>query len=204
MTDPVLYDYWRSSASYRVRIALNLAGLGYRAIPVDLRHGAQGRPDHRARNPQGLVPVLEIDGTTLTQSLAQRRDILRSRLGRRARELHREARGAEGPHLGVSPPDLPLRIALPVGVLGVPDGNAGATGLVDQVPDHLDGGLRVRVVQGAVRVGEVVLHVDDEEDAPRRVDGQPVGDVVLGDFHGLWHRPAGPGRGHEQRRVRTE
>ncbi|RVV97533.1 maleylacetoacetate isomerase [Mesobaculum littorinae] len=65
-----LYDYWRSSASYRVRIALNLAGLAYRAVPVDLLAGDQSAADHVARNPQGFVPVLDIDGLRLTQSLA--------------------------------------------------------------------------------------------------------------------------------------
>ncbi|AUQ55835.1 maleylacetoacetate isomerase [Phaeobacter inhibens] len=70
MSDVILYDYWRSSASYRVRIALNLAGISYRAVTVDLVKGEQVSPDHLARNPQGLVPVLEIDGLRLTQSLA--------------------------------------------------------------------------------------------------------------------------------------
>ena len=70
MTGTVLYDYWRSSASYRVRIALNLAGIAYHAVPVDLLRGEQKAPEHLARNPQGLVPVLEIDGQRLTQSLA--------------------------------------------------------------------------------------------------------------------------------------
>lgn len=65
-----LYDYWRSSASYRVRIALNLAGLDWTAVPVNLVEGAQRGKDHLARNPQGLVPVLEIDGQNFTQSLA--------------------------------------------------------------------------------------------------------------------------------------
>ncbi|WP_420586200.1 maleylacetoacetate isomerase [Ruegeria sp.] len=70
MSEVVLYDYWRSSASYRVRIALNLAGIAYRAVSVDLRVGEQKSQDHIGRNPQGLVPVLEIDGQRLTQSLA--------------------------------------------------------------------------------------------------------------------------------------
>ncbi len=70
MTDVVLYDYWRSSASYRVRIALNLAGIEYRQVVVDLVEGDHRSVDHLARNPQGLVPVLEIDGHSLTQSLA--------------------------------------------------------------------------------------------------------------------------------------
>ncbi|MDE4098449.1 maleylacetoacetate isomerase [Phaeobacter gallaeciensis] len=70
MTDVVLFDYWRSSASYRLRIALNLAGIEYQSIPVDLVKGEQRSPEHLARNPQGFVPVLEIDGLRLTQSLA--------------------------------------------------------------------------------------------------------------------------------------
>jgi len=65
-----LHDYWRSSASYRVRIALNLAGLAYESLPVDLDRAEQRGAAHLARNPQGLVPVLEIDGLVLTQSLA--------------------------------------------------------------------------------------------------------------------------------------
>lgn len=70
MTETILYDYWRSSASYRVRIALNLAGIAYRAVSVDLRSAAHKSDQHLGRNPQGLVPVLEIDGHQLTQSLA--------------------------------------------------------------------------------------------------------------------------------------
>ena len=65
-----LYDYWRSSASYRVRMALNLLGVGFEAIPVDLLQAEQVGAANMARNPQGLVPSVEIDGLTLTQSLA--------------------------------------------------------------------------------------------------------------------------------------
>lgn len=65
-----LYDYWRSSASYRLRIALGLAGLNWKTEIVDLVAGAQRAESHLERNPQGLVPVLEIDGVKLTQSLA--------------------------------------------------------------------------------------------------------------------------------------
>ncbi|ANL40236.1 UNVERIFIED_ORG: maleylacetoacetate isomerase [Rhizobium esperanzae] len=70
MNEVVLYDYWRSSASYRVRIALNLLGIDYRTAPVNLLEGAQRAPDYLALNPQALVPTLVIDGQVLTQSLA--------------------------------------------------------------------------------------------------------------------------------------
>jgi maleylacetoacetate isomerase len=70
MARPVLFDYWRSSASYRVRIALNLKGVAYDAVSVDLAAGVQHGEVHRARNPQGFVPLLEIDGQSLSQSLA--------------------------------------------------------------------------------------------------------------------------------------
>ena len=65
-----LYDYWRSSAAYRVRMALNLLGLPYTSIPVNLLTGEHLGAENLARNPQGLVPTLQIDGLTLTQSLA--------------------------------------------------------------------------------------------------------------------------------------
>lgn len=70
MAMPVLYDYWRSSASYRVRIALNLKGIEHERVVVNLLEGAQQAQDYRARNPQGLVPMLEIDGRAFVQSLA--------------------------------------------------------------------------------------------------------------------------------------
>jgi maleylacetoacetate isomerase len=66
----VLYDYWRSSASYRVRIALNLKGAAYERVPINLLDGEQKGEAYRARNPQGFVPMLEADGERLTQSLA--------------------------------------------------------------------------------------------------------------------------------------
>jgi maleylacetoacetate isomerase len=70
MARPVLHDYFRSSAAYRVRIALNLKGIDYESRMVNLLDGAQRSDSYRALNPQGLVPALEIDGETLTQSLA--------------------------------------------------------------------------------------------------------------------------------------
>ncbi|MGW9949910.1 maleylacetoacetate isomerase [Rhizobium leguminosarum] len=70
MNEVVLYDYWRSSASYRVRIALNLLGIDYKTVPINLLEGAHRTPDYLTLNPQGFVPTLVIDGKTLTQSLA--------------------------------------------------------------------------------------------------------------------------------------
>ncbi|QFI68880.1 maleylacetoacetate isomerase [Sinorhizobium alkalisoli] len=70
MSHAVLFDYWRSSASYRVRIGLNLLGLAYESRPIDLLSGAQRSEENLARNPQGLVPTLAIDEVELTQSLA--------------------------------------------------------------------------------------------------------------------------------------
>ena len=65
-----LYDYWRSSASYRVRIALGLAGIEFDVVPVDLLRNEQSGADYLAKNPQGLVPTLELEDVTITQSLA--------------------------------------------------------------------------------------------------------------------------------------
>lgn len=65
-----LYDYWRSSASYRVRIALNLKGLDWESVAVNLLTSEQLGPENVARNPQGQVPTIELDGVRLTQSLA--------------------------------------------------------------------------------------------------------------------------------------
>jgi maleylacetoacetate isomerase len=70
MSEIVLHDYWRSSAAYRVRIALNLKGLAYRRVVVDLAGGDQRSGEFRALNPLGLIPLLEIDGQVLSQSLA--------------------------------------------------------------------------------------------------------------------------------------
>jgi maleylacetoacetate isomerase len=67
-----LYTYFRSSAAFRTRIALNLKGLAYESVAVDLRAAASAhrKPAFLAINPQGLVPALEHAGTTIAQSLA--------------------------------------------------------------------------------------------------------------------------------------
>jgi len=70
MAEPVLYDYVNSTAAYRVRIALNLKRIAYRTAIVNLVDKAHRAPDFLARNPQGLLPVLSIDGHDLSQSLA--------------------------------------------------------------------------------------------------------------------------------------
>lgn len=70
MSKPVLHGYYRSSASYRVRIALNLKGIEYSDVFHHLRKGEQSAPEYVALNPQGLVPALEWNGVVLTQSLA--------------------------------------------------------------------------------------------------------------------------------------
>jgi len=68
----LLYSYWRSSAAYRVRIALNLKGLSYRQVPVHLLKdgGQQHAPDYLALNPQGLLPLLVAGQSKIAQSLA--------------------------------------------------------------------------------------------------------------------------------------
>ena len=67
-----LYSYWRSSAAFRVRIALNLKGLAYESVPKHLLRdgGEQKQPEYLAVNPQGLVPALADDGFVIPQSIA--------------------------------------------------------------------------------------------------------------------------------------
>jgi maleylacetoacetate isomerase len=65
-----LYGYFRSSAAFRVRIALNLKGLAYEGASIHLRRGDQAQAGFLAINPQGLVPALETDGQILIQSIA--------------------------------------------------------------------------------------------------------------------------------------
>ena len=66
----ILHGYFRSSAAYRTRIALNLKGVDYEQHDIDLRTGAQRSKAFLKLNPQGLVPALEVDGTVITQSTA--------------------------------------------------------------------------------------------------------------------------------------
>lgn len=65
-----LYNYFRSSAAFRVRIALNLKGLNYDYVSKALPKNEQRAADYLAVNPQGLIPALEIDGTVISQSVA--------------------------------------------------------------------------------------------------------------------------------------
>jgi len=70
MNDIILHGYWRSSAVYRVRIALNLKNLDYDQIGHDLRAGEQQDPVYKAIAPAGLVPAIEHEGQAFVQSLA--------------------------------------------------------------------------------------------------------------------------------------
>jgi maleylpyruvate isomerase len=70
MTEATLHGFFRSSATYRVRITLNLKGLSFDYLSYNFRNNEQLAPDYLALNPQGLVPTLEIGGAVLTQSLA--------------------------------------------------------------------------------------------------------------------------------------
>jgi maleylacetoacetate isomerase len=70
MRETILYGYWRSSATYRTRIALNLKGVSYRTVGVHLLKEEQTTPEHLARHPSGRVPILEIDGHRIGQSMA--------------------------------------------------------------------------------------------------------------------------------------
>ena len=70
MPQITLYNYWRSSASHRVRIALALKGLAYEYVAVNLLAGEHSADTHKARSPTGYVPCLSIDGTEYAESVA--------------------------------------------------------------------------------------------------------------------------------------
>ncbi|HET9447033.1 MAG TPA: glutathione S-transferase N-terminal domain-containing protein, partial [Steroidobacteraceae bacterium] len=65
-----LYTFFRSSAAFRVRIALNLKGLPYESVPKHFLRNEHRAEDYLAINPHGLIPALDIDGVVLSQSLA--------------------------------------------------------------------------------------------------------------------------------------
>lgn len=69
MSNIILHGFWRSSASYRVRIALNLKGMDYKQKNYALGKKEHNEPEFLTKNPQGLVPALEVDGKVITQSL---------------------------------------------------------------------------------------------------------------------------------------
>jgi maleylacetoacetate isomerase len=70
MSETILYGYWRSSATYRTRIALNLKNVSYKTVGVHLLKDEHVQPAHLARHPSGRVPILEIDGHRIGQSMA--------------------------------------------------------------------------------------------------------------------------------------
>lgn len=71
MAELTLYSYYRSSAAYRVRIALNLKGIAYQLVPVNLLDSEQQQPGYLAVNPQGLIPALALaNGQIISQSMA--------------------------------------------------------------------------------------------------------------------------------------
>jgi maleylpyruvate isomerase len=70
MSEMVFFDYWRSGAGYRTRIALALKGVSPERVAVNLVAGEQRSEEHQARNPQGFVPALQLADATLTQSPA--------------------------------------------------------------------------------------------------------------------------------------
>jgi maleylpyruvate isomerase len=70
VSELVLYNYWRSSSSHRVRIALALKGLAYTYVSVDLARGEQSSEEYAARSPTGYLPCLSIDGVPYVESVA--------------------------------------------------------------------------------------------------------------------------------------
>ena len=70
LTGMKLYTFFRSSAAFRVRIALNLKGLQYESVPKHFARNEHRAPDYLELNPQGLIPALAVDGVVFSQSLA--------------------------------------------------------------------------------------------------------------------------------------
>lgn len=88
----VLYNYWRSSSSHRVRIALALNKLDYEYVAVDLRKDEQSSAPHKARSPTGYVPCLAVDGVCYVESVAII-EMLDERFGSRCPLYPRDAHG---------------------------------------------------------------------------------------------------------------
>ena len=65
-----MYGFWRSQATFRLRVALNIKGIAYSEVPIDLDAGAQNDDAFRKINPMGSVPALMVEGAPLTQSMA--------------------------------------------------------------------------------------------------------------------------------------
>ena len=80
MSDLTLHNYFRSSTSFRVRVALNIKGLSFDYVSYHLRKGEQRSENFLKLNPQGLVPALEMPGTILTQSLRSLSTLMRPTL----------------------------------------------------------------------------------------------------------------------------
>ncbi|WP_430441379.1 maleylacetoacetate isomerase [Shinella sp.] len=147
----ILFDYWRSSASYRVRIALESLSLSYRRESVDLLAGQQRSPEHRARNPQGLVPALSIDGHVLTQSLA---------IIEYLAETRPEARFLPADPLGRQRVRT-LSYAIAMEIHAVCN-----TGVIGHVMTLTGGGEETRVAWMKKYIGEGLLAVEKLLDAP--------------------------------------
>ena len=147
----ILFDYWRSSASYRVRIALESLSLSYRRESVDLLAGQQRSAEHRARNPQGLVPALSIDGHVLTQSLA---------IIEYLAETRPEARFLPADPLGRQRVRT-LSYAIAMEIHAVCN-----TGVIGHVMTLAGGGEETRVAWMKKYIGEGLLAVEKLLDAP--------------------------------------
>jgi maleylacetoacetate isomerase len=68
--EPILYHYWRSSCSWRVRWALAIKGIKFKSVPVDLLKSEQMLPDYRKKNPSGFLPCLVVNGKSFAESMA--------------------------------------------------------------------------------------------------------------------------------------
>lgn len=158
-----LHGYWRSTAAWRVRLALHFKGIAHEQVAVNLLQGGQRSAAHLALNPQGLVPVLETGGAVLTQSLA---------IIEYLEEIH---------------PDPPL---LPADALGRSQVRAAALTVAADV--HPLGNLRVqRWLKAEMHVDDAAvtawLHhwMHDGLAALEQFAGRCGGDFLFGDAPGL-------------------